>query len=321
MTKQAKLENQNVVLVTGGSGMVGNAIREISKEYSEYSFIYVSSKDYDLTDMESTKKMFSDYNPTYVVHLAACVGGLYKNMTQKIDMFEKNLQINYNVVKCSYLYNVKKLIACLSTCIFPDKITYPIDETMLHDGKPHHSNDAYAYAKRMLEVQCRLYRENAGCDFVCVVPTNIYGKFDNFSLEDAHVLPALIHKCFLAKQDNIDFVVKGSGTPLRQFILSTDLAKLIMCVLLSSEPIDNIILSVGEEDEVSIETIARLIARGFDYEDRIVFDKTYSDGQYKKTVSNQKLIELFSSFEFVKIEDGIKETIEWFIENIEQIRK
>ena len=313
--------SQNTILVTGGTGMVGNAIREISKNYSDYKFIYISSEEYDLTDMFSTEKMFSNYKPNFVIHLAACVGGLYKNMSQKIDMFEKNLQINYNVVKCSHKYNVRKLIACLSTCIFPDKITYPIDEKMLHDGPPHNSNDAYAYAKRMLEVQCRMYRENAGCDFVCVIPTNIYGKFDNFSLEDGHVLPALIHKCFLAKQDNIDFIVKGSGKPLRQFIFSTDLAKLIIKILFIETPIDNVILSVSENDEVSIETIARFIAKGFNYEDRILFDKTCSDGQYKKTVSNQKLNHIIPNFNFIKIEEGIKQTIEWFVENVDKIRK
>jgi GDP-L-fucose synthase len=248
------------------------------------------------------------------------VGGLFKNMNQKVDMFEKNLLINYNVVKCCYLHKVKKMIACLSTCIFPDKITYPINEGMLHEGPPHNSNDAYAYAKRMLEVQCRLYRENHGCDFVCVIPTNIYGKNDNFSLEDGHVLPALINKCYLAKKTGSDFIVKGTGKPLRQFIYSTDLAKLIMNILTSDKKIDNITLSVSEDDEVSIETVARTIARRFDYEDRIMFDSNYSDGQYKKTVSNEKIKELCPNFEFTEIEDGIKSTVEWFRENFDKVR-
>jgi len=283
------MSNKPVILITGGSGMVGNAIKSISDSYSEYQFIYISSKEYDLTNFNSTEKMFLDYKPEYVIHLAACVGGLYKNMTQKIEMLEKNLQINFNVVKCSYLHKVKKMIACLSTCIFPDKTSYPIDENMLHNGPPHNSNDAYAYAKRMLEIQCRMYRENSGCDFVCVIPTNIYGKYDNYSLEDGHVLPALIHKCFLAKQNGEDFIVKGSGKPLRQFIYSEDLAKLIMNILFIDpkiDSIDNIILSVPEKDEVSIENVARIIAKCFNYEHRIKFDNKYSDGQFKKTASN-----------------------------------
>ena len=317
------MSNNPVILVTGGTGMVGSAIKAISNNYPEYKFIYISSKDYDLTNFNSTEKMFLDYKPEYVIHLAACVGGLYKNMTQKIEMLEKNLQINFNVVKCSHLYKVKKLIACLSTCIFPDKTSYPIDENMLHNGPPHDSNDAYAYAKRMLEIQCRMYRENCGCNFVCIIPTNIYGKYDNYSLEDGHVLPALIHKCFLAKQNSEDFIIRGSGKPLRQFIYSEDLAKLIMNILFidaKTEYIDNIILSVPEKDEVSIETVARIIAKCFNYEDRIVFDNKYSDGQYKKTASNEKMTELFPNFKFTEINNGIQETIEWFIENFEKER-
>jgi len=311
---------KKLILVTGGTGMVGSAIQEISLEYSNYNFVFISSKDYDLTNMDSTNSMFLNHTPDYVIHLAACVGGLFKNMNQKVEMFEKNLLINYNVVRCCYLHKIKKMIACLSTCIFPDKITYPINEEMLHDGPPHNSNDAYAYAKRMLEVQCRLYRENHGCNFVCVIPTNIYGKNDNFSLEDGHVLPALINKCHLAKQERADFIVKGTGKPLRQFIYSTDLAKLIMNVLTSDKKIDNITLSVSEEDEVSIENVARNIAKCFDYEDHIVFDSTYSDGQYKKTVSNEKILEFCPDFEFTEIGDGIKSTVEWFMENFDKVR-
>jgi len=311
------------ILVTGGHGLVGQAIQTISQKFesTDYNFVYISSKDFDLTDLEATRKMFSIYQPEYVIHLAACVGGLYKNMTQKVEMFENNILINYNIVKCSHQYGVRKLVACLSTCIFPDKTTYPIDESMLHLGPPHESNDAYAYAKRMLEVQCRMYREQYGCNFVCVVPTNIYGHHDNFHLEDAHVLPALIHKCFLAKERNEAFVVRGSGKPLRQFIYSEDLAKLILCIMFSEDPIDTIILSVPEEDEVSIETVARLIARQFDYEERIVFDSAYSDGQYKKTASNELLRKLLPGFVFTGIENGIQQTVKWFVENQEIVRK
>jgi GDP-L-fucose synthase len=182
------------LLITGGTGLVGNGIKSISNQFPNYKYIYISSKDYDLSIMEDTKKMFEFYKPNYVIHLAACVGGLYKNMNNKVEMLEKNLMINYNVIKCCHDYNVEKLISCLSTCIFPDKVTYPINETSLHDGPPHHSNDAYAYAKRMIEIQSRAYRENFGNNFICVTPTNIYGHHDNFDLENGHVLPALIHK-------------------------------------------------------------------------------------------------------------------------------
>lgn len=219
------------ILVTGGSGLVGNAIKYVSKNYNNYNFIFISSKQYNLISYNETKQMFIDIKPTYVIHLAACVGGLFKNMNNKVDMLEQNLMINYNVVKCAHDYKVKKLIACLSTCIFPDKVTYPIDESMLHNGPPHNSNDAYAYAKRMLEIHCKAYRENYGDNFTCIIPTNIYGPHDNFDLENGHVIPSLIHQCYKAKKENKPFVIKGTGKPLRQFIYSEDLAKLIMLVL------------------------------------------------------------------------------------------
>ena len=311
------------ILITGGSGLVGNAIKNvINHELSKkYEFIFVSSKEFNLYRMEDTIKMFELYKPNYVIHLAACVGGLYRNMNNKVEMLEKNLMINFNVIKCAHDYGVEKLIGALSTCIFPDKISYPINESMLHDGKPHESNDAYSYAKRMLETQCKAYRDNYGDNFVCFIPTNIYGAYDQFNLEDAHVLPALIHKCYLAKKNNIDFVIRGSGKPLRQFIYSEDLAKLILWMLENYDEKDSLILSGPESDEVSIKTIAEIIAKTFEYENRIAFDTKYSDGQYKKTADNYKLMNIINNFEFTPIELGIKNTIDFFVSNYDILRK
>jgi GDP-L-fucose synthase len=295
------------ILVTGGHGLVGSAIRNTVKNGS---YVFISSKEYDLSKMEDTRRMFERYNPRFVIHLAACVGGLFKNMNNKVEMLEKNLIINYNVVKCSHDYKVEKLIACLSTCIFPDIVEYPINEKDLHNGPPHTSNDAYAYAKRMLDIHCKSYKENFGDNFMCIIPTNIYGPNDNFDLENGHVLPSLIHKCYLAKKNNVDFVIRGSGKPLRQFIFSEDLAKLIMLVL-ELDIKENIIMSVTEE--VSIGDVGKIISKCFDYEDRIVFDTTYNDGQFKKTVNNDKLLSYANDFKFTSIEDGIKKTVDWFL--------
>ncbi len=308
------------ILVTGGTGLVGKAIESISKDYN-YQFIFLSSKDCDLTNYNETSKLFHKYTPDYVIHLAANVGGLFKNMKYKVDMFEKNVLINMNVLKCCHNFKVKKVISCLSTCIFPDKTTYPINETMLHNGPPHTSNDAYAYAKRMLEVQSNAYYEQYGDNFICVIPTNIYGPHDNYNLEDAHVIPALIHRCYLAKQNNEKFIIKGSGKPLRQFIYSEDLAKLIMWSLEKYNNKDSIILSVDPEHEVSIEYIAREISKNFNYEHMIEFDNNYSDGQYKKTADNAKLKKLNPYFQFKNINNGIKESVEWFINNYNICRK
>ena len=310
---------QPIILITGGSGLVGRAIKAVETQFAQQNahFVYLSSNDCDMTNLHEVKHAFEFYQPTHVIHLAACVGGLYKNMTQKVDMLEKNLMINYNVVKCAHDYKVRRLIACLSTCIFPDQTTYPIDESMLHNGPPHTSNDAYAYAKRMLEIHCRAYHEEHGDDFICVIPTNIYGPHDNFNLQDGHVLPALIQKCCLAKEEDIDFEVRGSGTPLRQFIYSEDLASLILRVLFdeSGTYYQNLIISTSEADEVSIKDVAPKIAHCFDYSDRLVWNRDYSDGQYKKTASNLQLRTIFPDVCFTPIDVGIQRTVQWFLEN------
>ena len=318
----AKYYNKSMkrIIITGGSGLVGSAIKEISYKYGIYDFMYVSSSEYDLTSLEKTKAMFDKYLPNYVIHLAACVGGLFKNMENKVRMLEDNLMINFNVVKCCHEYKVEKLVACLSTCIFPDKTTYPINETMLHNGPPHTSNDAYAYAKRMLHVQCKAYRDNYGDDFTCVIPTNVYGPNDNFNLIDGHVIPSLIHQCYIAKQSGDAFVVKGTGAPLRQFIYSCDLAELIMWTLQNYDD-ETIILSVSESAEISIADIAKLIAKHMDYRGLILYDERFSDGQYKKTADNSRFIEKHGAYKFTDIDDGIEKTVKWFLLNYANSRK
>jgi GDP-L-fucose synthase len=190
------------VLVTGGTGLVGKALQRIVKLLdldNQEQWVFLSSKDADLRDPAQTELLFSKYKPNYVIHLAAFVGGLFKNIKYKVEFWRYNTIMNENILHYSHKYNVEKVISCLSTCIFPDKTTYPIDETMIHDGPPHQSNEGYAYAKRMIDVQNRLYAEEYGCKFTSVIPTNIYGPNDNFHLEDSHVIPGLIHKCYLAK--------------------------------------------------------------------------------------------------------------------------
>ena len=310
------------ILITGGTGLVGTALQqEIDLDY--YTVTFLSSKDCDLTNFQSTYRLFKTIQPDTVIHLAANVGGLFKNMNFKADMLNDNLIINFNVLKCCHDLKVKKVVSCLSTCIFPDKTTYPINEDMLHDGAPHSSNDAYAYAKRILDIQSKAYREQYNDNFICIIPTNIYGKYDNYSLTDGHVIPALIHRCCKAKIEKKPFVVKGTGKPLRQFIYANDLAKLIMMIVEDYHEKDSIILSVSEKDEVSIRTIAELIAKEFDYLEHMVFDDQYSDGQYKKTADNKKLMNFIKDkdFTFTTIEEGIKNSVQWFIENYRIARK
>jgi len=313
-----------VCLVTGGTGLVGKAIEAVVTGDSASAgekWIFASSKDADLRDKESTRAMFEKYRPTHVIHLAAMVGGLFRNLKYKVEFYRENVLINDNVMECCKDFKVTKLVSCLSTCIFPDKTTYPIDETMVHNGPPHSSNCGYAYAKRMIDVLNTCYSEEYGCNFTSIIPTNIYGPHDNFSIEDGHVIPGLIHKCYLAKKNGTDLTIWGTGLPLRQFIYSHDLARLTVWVLRAYHSPDPIILSVGEEDEVSIGDVAHMVAAAMNFEGKVVFDTTKSDGQYKKTASNKKLKALYPDFAFTPMEEGIKAACDWFSENYDAARK
>jgi len=225
------------------------------------------------------------------------------------------------VLSLSKEHKVKKVVSCLSTCVFPDKTTFPIDETMIHNGPPHHSNEGYAYAKRMIDVQNRCYREEYGCNFTSVIPTNVFGPHDNFSIEDGHVLPGLMHKVYRAKLSGEPFTIWGSGTPLRQFIYSFDLAKLFVWTMRHYHSVEPLILSVGEEDEVDIKTAAMTVVEAMEFKGEVKFDTSKADGQYKKTASNAKLRELYPEFKFTPFKDAVKETTRWFMDNYETARK
>lgn len=308
------------VLVTGGSGLVGYGIEQQASKYPQCQFVFMSSKSCNLLSYEDTYKYFMEMRPDAVIHLAANVGGLFKNMSQNVEMLETNVLMNLNVLRVCHALKIQTVVSCLSTCVFPDKTTYPIDETMLHNGPPHTSNEGYAYAKRVLEVHSRLYSKQYGYRYVCVIPTNIYGIRDNFHLEDAHVIPALIHKCWLAKQGQKPFVVQGNGKPLRQFVYNKDLGELLLWTLCHYKG-DSLILSVDEQDEISIGDIATLVAKEFDYEQHVVFSDTEDKGQYKKTANNSQLRALLPEYKFTPIQQGLKETIDWFKSNYDSVRK
>lgn len=307
------------ILVTGGSGLVGKALES---EVSDSAYWYfASSKDADLRDMPNVLRLFERIQPSHVIHLAAKVGGLFSNMKYKVEFYRDNVLMNDNIMEACRIFKVQKLISCLSTCIFPDKVSYPIDESMIHNGPPHKSNDAYAYAKRMIDTMNRAYNEEYGCNFTAIIPTNIYGPHDNYHLEDSHVIPGLIHKCYNAKRDNTPFVISGSGRPLRQFIYSHDLARLILWILQNYNEIEPIILSVDETEEVSIRDVAYIIADACEFSGEIIFDETKPDGQFKKTASNQKLRRYLPTYAFTSIKEGILKSVHWFNKNYDTVRK
>ncbi|XP_051929576.1 GDP-L-fucose synthase-like isoform X2 [Hippocampus zosterae] len=271
--------------------------------------------------MKETRDLFKKHQPSHVIHLAAMVGGLFKNLKSNLDFWRNNIHMNDNVLQAAHEVGVVKVISCLSTCIFPDKTTYPIDETMIHNGPPHESNFGYAYAKRMVDVQNRAYFQQHGHRYTAVIPTNVFGPHDNFSIEDGHVLPGLIHKTYIAQKEGKPLVVWGSGTPKRQFVYSLDLARLLLWVLMEYPEVEPIILSVGEEDEVSIKDAADAVVQALDFKGQVVYDTSKSDGQLKKTASNAKLRRYRPDFRFTPFKQALQETCDWFVTNYDTARK
>jgi len=227
--------------------------------------------------------------------------------------------INTNVIESARKVGVENLVCFLSTCVFPDNIEYPLTEKKIHLGEPHSSNYPYAYAKRMADIQIRAYREQYGLNYKSVIPTNIYGSNDNFSLEHGHVIPMLIHKLFLAKETKTDFIVWGSGKPLREFIYAKDVARLSEWVLYNYNESEPIILSPSSE--ISIRDLVDLLVNYFNFKGKVIFDDSKPDGQFRKPSDNNKLMSYLPDFKFTPIEEGLKETVEWFIENYTYARK
>lgn len=295
------------VLVTGASGLVGTALVQLDG----MEWIPVSTKDADLRDPLQVEALLKKHAPLDgVIHLAANVGGVFKNMARAVEMYEDNIIMNTNILRTAHAFGIQRVLCYLSTCIFPDvPPSYPITTDMLHTGPPHSSNEGYAYAKRMVEVHCRLYQKQYGREYFCVVPTNIYGPRDNFNLENAHVMPALIHKCWLAKRDGTPFVVAGDGTPLRQFIYSDDIARLTLWAFQNYKDISTPMILCPPDSEVPLSYVVELITKAYNFKGPVTYDTTRTNGQIKKTTAHTIAPD---GFEFTSLEDGIQKTVEWF---------
>lgn len=316
------------ILVTGGSGMVGSVL----KQYLNYNepidnFFFVSSNDYDLTDMRQVEQCFNERKYDKIIHLAAVVGGLYKNMSNNSEMLIKNLKINTNIIEACHKYNINRGIFCLSSCIYPKNPSkFPMTEEQLCESEPHESNEGYAYAKRILYTLCKHYNKDYGREYICVSPVNLYGAFDNFSINNGHVIPGLINRMYKTKNqiepyNKEIFEVYGSGEAMRQFLYVPNFCSIIL-QLLYNKSIINGVYNVCIENEYTIKEIVSLIARIMDFDEkRIVYNKNYSDGIIKKTVSNEKLINIIPNIKFTSIHKGLELTCEWFIKNLDIIRE
>ena len=301
-------------IITGANGLVGYAIRQMNLPNTTY----LARKDVDLTDFTPTKNRFVELAPENVIHLAAQVGGIGGNLIHSGEYFRNNILINTNVLESARIAGSKKLISFMSTCVFPDKCTYPLNEKDLHNGPPHPSNFGYAYAKRMLEVQSSAYRKEWNCNYIVAIPTNIYGPNDNFSLTEGHVVPALIHRTYLAKKNGTNLSVWGSGKPLREFVYSDDIARLTLWAIENYSDDTPIILTSGIE--VSIRELTEVVAKKMKFKGRLVFDSSKPDGQYRKPSDTTKLKKCLPDFEWTPLEEGIERTVDWFLSNYPNVR-
>jgi GDP-L-fucose synthase len=300
------------ILVTGGYGLVGS-------EFSADKFYRLSSKETDLRIGSDVNKLLSKNKFDSLIHCAGKVGGIAANMNYKGEYFYENVMINTNVIESARKNNIENLVAFLSTCVFPDKVDYPLNEKKIHLGPPHFSNDAYAHSKRMADIQIRAYKEQYGLNYKSVIPTNIYGPNDNYSITNGHVIPSLIHKCFLARENKTDLVIWGSGNPLREFIFSKDIAKLTEWVLENYNENEPIILSTSEE--ISIKKVVEIIVEIMNFKGNVTYDTSKPEGQFRKPSDNSKIKNYLPNFKFTTLYDGLKETIEYFEKNYNVIRK
>lgn len=292
------------IVVTGGSGMVGQGLQKLYPDA-----IYLNSSVYDLRDQEDVQNMIRFYQPDIIIHLAARVGGIIANIEQPSDYYDDNVLMNTILINEARKAGVERLIAVLSTCIYPDVVPeelYPMKEGVMHMGAPTPTNFSYGYAKRSMAVQIDACNQQYGTKYQYLTPCNLYG-FGDKSGKNAHFIGALIEKIHNAKTNGDDHIMLfGSGTPLRQFMLTDDFCKIISkCI--EEDVYEN--MNIAIEDNLSIKEMAKIALKAMDAEHlEIKFDSTKPDGQFRKDVSIERLKSVFPDWEATSLEEGIRST-------------
>ena len=322
------------ILVTGAYGMLGSSLRKIIEKnghtnlWKDNLFRFLSSKDGDLREQSKVESLFNNFKPHIVIHLASCVGGVYQNMNNNYTYLMDNTKMHLNILNCCEKYNVNRLINILSTCIFPkDDVDYPLTSDQLHNGLPHESNIGYAYSKRILHLASHLLsQKNKDFKVINITPTNLYGENDNYNLQASHVIPGLIHKVYNAKKNNTPLEVYGTGSAIRQFLYADDLAlviiKFIELEINENEKEVSVIVSPPESDEISIKDVVKTICNIFEFDTtKVVYNTSYSDGQYKKTTNDHEIKKYIPDITFTPLNAGLKETIKYFNDHYDFVRK
>mgnify|MGYP003629870172 FL=1 len=291
------------ILVTGGSGLVGQHLQDILPDA-----IYVSSSAYDLTKMSAVKEMMIDFEPNVVIHLAARVGGIIDNINHPVDYLEENVLMNTNVLKACHESDVEKVIAILSTCIYPDVVdTYPMREEDLFNGPPTETNFSYGFAKRCMAAHIDSYRKQYDKKWSYLIPCNLYGEYDKYEEHHSHFVSALIKKIYEA-DDSIE--LWGTGKPLRQFMYGGDLARVIK-YMIDKDVVGS--FNVAPEWVHSINDLAE-IGKKACLKDKLVvnYNSNKPDGQFRKDVDSSKLLSILKDFKFTSLEEGIRKVYDNF---------
>jgi GDP-L-fucose synthase len=298
------MEFNSKIFVAGHRGMVGSAIVKdlINKGYK--NIITKNSNELNLIIQKDVATFFELEKPEYVFLAAAKVGGIIANNSYRADFLYENSMIQSNVIHQSYKSGVKKLLFLGSTCIYPKLAPQPLKEEYLLTGLLEETNEPYAIAKIAGIKMCDAYRDQYGCNFISVMPTNLYGFNDNYDLQNSHVLPALLRKFHEAKQNNdSEVIVWGTGTPLREFLHASDMAN--ACIYLMENYNDKGFVNIGTGMEISIKDLAFTIKKIVGFEGKIVFDTTKPNGTPRKLTDTTKLNSLGWKYS-IGLEDGIR---------------
>jgi GDP-L-fucose synthase len=305
------VEKNAKIYIAGHRGMVGSAIYRKLKREGYTNIITRSSSELDLRNQNDVSAFFEQEKPEYVFLAAAKVGGIVANNTYRADFLYENLQIQNNIIHSSYLNGVKKLMFLGSSCIYPKLAPQPLKEDYLLTGPLEPTNEPYAIAKIAGIKMCDAYRAQYGCNYVSVMPTNLYGYNDNYHPQNSHVLPALIRRFHEAKVNNLpDVTIWGTGSPKREFLFADDLAE--ACYYLMQNYNEEGLVNIGTGEDISIKDLALLIKRIIGYEGDINFDTSKPDGTPRKLMDVSKLHSKGWRHK-IELEEGIKLAYEDFL--------
>ena len=308
------MDKKDKIYIAGHRGMVGSAIHRRLKRDGFENFVFRTSDELDLRDQHAVADFFAKEKPNYVFLAAAKVGGILANNTYRAEFLYDNLMIQSNVIENAYRQDVEKLLFLGSSCIYPKLAPQPLKEDYLLTGLLEHTNEPYAIAKIAGIKMCDAYRTQYGCNFISVMPTNLYGPNDNYDLNTSHVLPALIRKFHEAKvQDQPEVIVWGSGNPRREFLHADDMAD--ACVFLMKNYNEEGLINIGVGEDLSIKELAEMIKEITGYKGKVVFDASKPDGTPRKLMDISKLSSLGWKAT-IQLKSGIEKTYtERFVHN------